>query len=178
MFKRRYKYKYGLRKSKKRYSNETTSFTFKDTGITGTTTGPVKESKLGQILVQSATLQGTRKVKNMTLSITSFGNTVPLYCAVVYCPGGTAPSSLTPGSDSLRVGSELYEPNQNVIMQFMMNPVKTDTMVNTQVQTFKTRLARNLDSNDYIALIYCPAIASATDQDIQVSGTFNYAIAY
>lgn len=175
MFRRR-RYYGGIRRSKKRYSNETTSIAISQSVLNSTF--PVFEGNLGYTLVPNVTTQGTRKVKNMTISLSAVGCTEPLLCAIVYCPGGLRPSTLTPGDTTTGSGSVLYEPNQNIIMQFVLNPSKNDTFVNTNVQTFRTRLARNLDSNDYIALICRPAIGLSAATNVKVCGTFNYSIAY
>ena len=165
-------------RNKKRYSNETTSIAF-ESNMTNSTY-PVSGNNpqiRGFTLVGSTTIQGTRKVKNMTISLSSIGPPVPLLCAVVYCPGGMQPQELHIATNP-NSGTDLYEPSQNVIMQFVLNPSITATLVNTNVQTFRTRLARNLDSNDYIALIVKPAFDIANAAPVKVSGVFNYAIAY
>lgn len=179
MYKKR---NYTPRYKKVRYSNETTCLNI-SSQVTGgqTPTIPVySDGALGFVLVKAADLQGTRKVKNMLLSISSYGNQVPLLCAIVYVPQGTSPSNITPSNVANRTGSSLYEPNQNVIMQFVMNPIDPTSGAGSDVQNFKTRLARNLDSGDSIMLVMCPAYPTAqgTDQTIRVAGTFNYAISY
>ena len=167
------------RYKKVRYSNETTCINLASSIDQDTTpTLPVIDSKRGSILIAPTTLQGTRKAKNFLLSISSFGNTVPLLCAVVYVPQGTDPSTITPSVTTSRTGSSLYEPNQNVIMQFVMNPVDPSSGIGSDVQNFKTRLARNLDSGDSIQLVFCPAYSSSNAQTVHIAGTFNYAISY
>ena len=124
---------------------------------------------------------GTRKCKNFTLTIVSKASdndfNKPIYFALIFVPEGTVPGSL-------RIGSELtpgqqgqpttltslsyYEPNQNVIMQGFID--------NSQVYRFKTRLARNLNSGDTIAIIWRP-FADYTDSGL-FSYTLNYAMAY
>ena len=170
-FKPRYK--------KIRYSNETTSINISSSLTENTTpTLPVYEgNKKGAILVSAASVQGTRKVKNMTLSLSTIGNQVPLLCTVVYVPQGTDPSDVQAASSSDRAGMSLYEPNQNVIMQFVINPVFT-TGQGSETQVYRTRLARNLDSGDSIMLLFAPAYSLGTAQTVKVVGTFNYAISY
>lgn len=171
-FKPRYK--------KVRYSNETTAINVTSTiEANNQGTNPVfTNGKKGLILVEPTQLQGTRKAKNMLLSISTVGNTVPLLCAIVYVPQGTEPSDVGFATEASRSGHSLYEPNQNVIMQFVLNPVKSDTNVGSDVQTFKTRLARNLDSGDSIMFVYAPAFASDNQMTVKIAGTFNYAISY
>ena len=177
MYRRRRGYNSFKRASKKvRYSNETSCVAI-DSGYTGMGTMPIIDNKVGAILVAATDLQGTRKCKNFTLSLTSQGNTVPLICALIYCPGGLQPNNLGAPNPDARAGVSLYEPNQNVIMQFVMNPV-LDTNAGSDVQVFRTRLARNLDSGDYIALIFTPARAPSAQETVHIRGTLNYAISY
>lgn len=169
-FKTRYK--------KVRYSSETTSLNVTDQiSANNMPTIPANlPNAKGMTLVAPAQIQGTRKVKNMTLSVASTGNTVPLLCAVVYVPQGTLASDLTPGPNNL-TGASLYEPNQNVIMQFVMNPIGQGGE-GSNVQVFRTKLARNLDSGDSIVFVAVPAASSSTAQNVTIVGTFNYAISY
>ena len=168
-FKTRYK--------KVRYSSETTSLNVTDQIQAGAlTTFPTGANAKGMTLVAPAQIQGTRKVKNMTLSVASTGNTVPLLCAIVYVPQGTLASDLTPGPAGLN-GASLYEPNQNVIMQFVMNPIGGQGE-GSNVQVFRTKLARNLDSGDSIVFVAVPATATAAANNVTIVGTFNYAISY
>ena len=171
------------RKSFKRvtYSNETTSFNTTTTISSGQTPNFPSfgegSANMGLVLVAPVTNQGRRKVKNFTLSISTNGNNVPLVGVLVYVPQGTNPSTLLIGQNSSQSGASLYEPNQNVIMQFVLNPVSAD-LNGSEVQRFYSRLARNLDSGDRICLILVPAVAGSSDQSINLTGTLNYAITY
>ena len=171
-FKTRYK--------KVRYSSETTSLNVTDTiAANAMSTFPFVQGPptyKGMTLVTPASIQGTRKVKNMTLSVSSTGNRVPLLCAIVYVPQGTLASDVMPGPLNL-TGASLYEPNQNVIMQFVMNPIGTSGE-GSNVQVFRTKLARNLDSGDSIVFVAVPAKADPNPQTVTIVGTFNYAISY
>ena len=162
------------------YSNETTSFNTTTVITAGATPNFPSfgegASNMGLVLVAPVTNQGKRKCKNFTLSISTKGNSVPLVGVLVYVPEGTNPSTLLIGNAS-QSGASLYEPNQNVIMQFVLNPVGT-TFAGSDVQRFYSRLARNLDSGDRICLILVPAVAANDSQDINVTGTLNYAISY
>lgn len=164
-----------------KYSNETTSFnTTTDISSGQTPNFPSfgeGASNMGLILVAPVTNQGRRKVKNFTLSISTKGNSVPLVGTLVYVPQGTNPSTILIGQNTSQSGASLYEPNQNVILQFVLNPVGTD-FNGSDVQRFYSRLARNLDSGDRIMLILVPAIASEESQSINITGTLNYAISY
>lgn len=170
---------YKPRYKKVRYSNETTSLNCSSSVDANTQpTIPVYSDTgaKGLILVAPTNIQGTRKVKNMTLSVSSAGNNVPLLCSVVYVPQGTSASNLTPSSDN-ETGASLYEPNQNVIMQFVMNPV-VSTNTGSNVQVFRTKLARNLDSGDKIVFVATPAYGYDAAQTVRIVGTFNYAVSY
>lgn len=171
---------YSARRYKKvRYSNETSTFNITtNIAAASTTSFPDYQGNLGKTLVSAAEIQGTRKVKNMTLSISTSQISVPVLCTVVYVPQGTQPSGLTVNGSGTESPSSLYEPNQNVIMQFVLNPVYANGE-GSCVQRFKTRLARNLDSGDCIKLIMAPSTAlTAPLNGFNVTGTFNYAISF
>jgi hypothetical protein len=123
------------------------------------------------LLVPSSSVQGTRKVKNITLKFISTPLRVPLIFAVVYVPEGVDIERLTLGKGTADAPVSLYEPAQNVIMhgQFVTQALGP--------QVFHTRLARNLQSNDAIWLLCCPLVA--TDQwDSDIDIICNYAICY
>ena len=163
---------------KQRYSNETSIFNIvSHLDANQAPTYPTFNNKIGYSLVPSTTVQGTRKVKNMTLSISASSLATPMVGAVVYVPAGTNCSTIAHPAANGDPAS-LYEPNQNVIQQFVLNPVEADSLVNTTVQRFRTRLARNLESGDEIRLVLSPLYASDSAYDAKVSGSFNYAIAY
>ena len=171
---------YSSRRYKKvRYSNETSTFNINSTiAAESTASFPIYSGVLGKTLVSAAQIQGTRKVKNMTLSISTSQIPVPVLCTVVYVPQGTDPGSITINGSGNTNPSSLYEPNQNVIMQFVLNPVY-DNGEGSCVQRFKTRLARNLDSGDTIKLVMAPATSMSQQLDnFKVTGTFNYAISF
>lgn len=187
-----------------KYSNETVCVNAIATGLVnaGATfpqnpnpspgTGEIKK---GILVVPSTTLMGNRKVKNFTLKIVSRGNESPIIGALVYLPEGTSPSDL---SSQLSTQS-LYEPNQNVIMTFMIPPscernaqgYVLDTYTPPTV-TVSNRLARNLSSGDSVVLVFTAVddinagdgSARSEDPDsptkdpLTISGTVNFAIKY
>ena len=114
------------------------------------------------VLIPPTDIQGTRKVKNITLRIGASTTTVTNFIfAVVYVPDGTVPNGLSTSEDE-NFGS-LYEPNQNVIMSGMFAgqlAVPSETLSDSAVSpsTFRSRLARNLNSGDSIVML----IASPT----------------
>lgn len=133
-------------------------------------------------LIPATTAQGTRKVKNLTLRILlgpsfDIDKTDPtnrsehpgsLSFVVVFVPEGTLPSAINVGDQSI----SMYEPNQNVILTGIIN--------NDQAYTFRTRLARNLNSGDsiYIVLRDNNAVTETTYTQTAAQFMLNYAIAY
>ena len=170
MYRRRRGYK--IVRSKKRYSNETTTIAFaRDFSNAETQPKTGQANTLGYTLVSAASLQGTRKVKNMTISLSSIGCPVPLICAVIYCPGGIAPSPITVPSASEAVGARMYEPNQNVILSGVIS-------TGEPAKTFYSRLARNLNSGDAIALIIKSPQNAAAVVKSGITCSLNYAMSY
>lgn len=138
---------------------------------------------------------GTRKCKNFELSLTRdvpYNYTIsgsgastqytkgeaaiaqPLLWALVYIPQGTSARPLQVGSST--AAASLYEPNQNVIISGII-PTEIKS-----VYRFKTRLARNLNSGDQIALVIRPLEEYAGDGTHKVFNTvlanLNYAISF
>lgn len=116
-----------------------------------------------QFVIDSAiqTIQGTRKVKNF--SVTFLGDIQrPTLFALVYKPEGVDIKALTPGNGSI------YEPNQNVLM--------TGIFEKGQQNKWFTRLGRNLNSGDSIVLL----IAVYSDDAIQYNwgAQITYAISF
>ena len=175
-YRRRYR---GYRSGKSRYSNETACILFEstDTFERGTTfpKGEV-ESKLyvGYPVVAATGVFGTRKAKNFEISLTTNTLESPLVCALVYVPEGTLAGNFNLGESPINNVESLYEPNQNIICQFVI-PANGESN-SPQVTKVKTRLARNLDSGDSIVMIF--GNIAATTQTFSVAGTVNYAIKY
>ena len=125
---------------------------------------------------QSATLvvapvasQGMRKVKHLTLSLASQGSVstaLDIYWALVYCPEGTNPNTITVAS-VVGQSTPLYEPNQFVmacgVMDFSAGP-----------QRITCPLSRNLNSGDRVFLI----MANPTANTINLYGVVRYAISF
>ena len=143
-----------------RYSNET----YNATNLFSLSAG----TQAHMTLISSVDAQGTRKTKNFTLLFV-FAGPVPLVFALVYVPQSQQPSTLMLGAADGPVA--LYEPNQNVIMSGYITPQSNTA------PTFRTRLARNLNSGDRICLV----VKAVTDVDINNVGLgimLNYAISY
>lgn len=88
-------------------------------------------------IVPYTTTPGTRKVKNVRLSLQS-RTLGTVWYALVYVPEGTEPS--VPATTA-----EGYQPSQYVLMQGLLTP---EMPVNA-----RTRLSRNLNSGDRICLV-------------------------
>lgn len=113
---------------------------------------PNEGSDANVIVVPAADLQGMRKVKHLTISMTGpYGTTSTsqnVYWALVYVPAGTQPNVLN------TTGTNLYEPNQ-----FVMNCGIIDTDAGP-VRLYSP-VSRNLNSGDSIVLVI-KAPSSAT----------------
>lgn len=176
-YRRRHRYTVARPLKTTKYSNETYAssvlLTSSNPGQHGIASLSIIPDVIGGVL-------GTRKCKNFTLRIyahetTSLlsGNSTHLRSSVafalVFIPEGTEASVIQFGSDSAK---SLYEPNQNVILSGLLD--------SSQVYTFKTRLARNLNAGDKIALVcydlYVPQEGATTTTLLAFS--CNYAISF
>lgn len=163
-----------------KYSNETYNFS-----VQTTNPNPGTEVSDYIAMITPVSTQGTRKCKNFTLTIAN--NADPFFWALVYVPQGTTPSPLNIGTiNNEHMGAaSLYEPNQNVILSGVANNSSTpgaDLTVNPRGITVisRTRLARNLNSGDYIAFVY-RSFARYTDANsgrILAMVQLNYAISF
>ena len=151
-----------------KYSNETVAFDLdlEDASIDAGDTWPRKdnpqegENPKGILVVPASNIMGNRKVKNFTIKVGTKNSNSPIYGALVYVPEGTIAGDL--GTNSLY--KSLYEPNQNVIAQFIIPPNCNRKLEDghyfvidsqsSQMVTVSTRLARNLSSGDCIVLIF------------------------
>jgi hypothetical protein len=121
------------------------------------------------------TIPGTsnvRKVKNPTLRLVSAPASTPvaILWILAYVPQGFDTFKINMGVAGSAPVS-VYEPNQNVIVSGMLTPSGTADPV-----TYRSRLARNLDSGDKILLsFYNP---NAQGINVSISYTFHYAICY
>lgn len=121
---------------------------------------------------------GTRKCKNFSLQIalqpnpsTPADQLIPVLFALVFVPEGNNASPLHSGStfnDGKLTALSLYEPNQNVILQGVVD--------GKQIYKFKTRLSRNLNSGDTIQLVWTPIGSFSADS--MFIFTLNYALAF
>ena len=164
-----------------KYSNETYG-----TNIYGLTL--LNSSIQKQVpMVPNTTVLATRKCKNFTLRIgivesryntTRVNDGFLLHWALVFVPQGLSPSNLVlseaNAAEAQPTSISVYEPNQNVIMQGVITDM--------QAYTYKTRLARNLNSGDSIYLVTCfysSRTGEATETaDFLAAATLNYAVSY
>ena len=145
-----------------KYSNETVSYTVNLEKNAGA------KVSASYIVVPSSTIFGVRKTKNYTMyiDVCSHDNAPATLCwALVFVPSGQNPGDVNFSGPNV---TAYYEPNQNVIA--------AGIATNKELVRVKTRLARNLSSGDYIALILCAPPNSQYTAD--VTFTCNYAIAF
>lgn len=160
---RKYKKAYGSHRPLKtvKYSNETSNITSSFSLTAG--------SQIAAPLISESSIQGVRKAKNFSLKIL-YAGTAPLMFVLVYVPEDQKVGSITRGTP--QAPASLYEPNQNVIMSGYIVPN------NSQAQTFRTRLARNLNSGDSIQIAIACASSSDTVNNADIGISLNYAITF
>ena len=146
-YRRPYKRARGGKKIK--YSVQQKAFSFVADGGTSTS----------QIIVPPTTLEGMRKVKHLTVNLTSTTEST-FYWVLAYVPQGTTATAI-----NLTSTAGMYEPNQ-----FVMNCGIIDT--NAGPIRLSTPLARNLNDGDAIYLIVLPN----TGSNVSIYGTVRYAI--
>lgn len=144
-----------------KYSNETTNVTGDFTLAAG--------GQVGCPLISAIDTQGTRKAKNFTMRFVYSGQT-PLLFALVYVPAQQKAAQLTLGTP--QQPASLFEPAQNVIMSGYIAPAANE------VQTFRTRLARNLNSGDHIDILLKSAVVGAAINNQVIGIILNYAITF
>lgn len=155
-----------------RYSNETYNVTFQYQWAAVPTSQAVT-------MIPASDVQGLRKVKNFTISISQSPTTnsqgvvqfaSSFIYALVYVPAGTTANAITIGSGN--AAASLYEPNQNVICSGVCDSASGQLRISS-------RLARNLNSGDSIALVFRPTHTTGTEgNNTRASVTLNFAIAY
>ena len=160
---RKYKKAYGSRRPLKtvKYSNETSNITSSFSLTAG--------SQITAPLISASSIQGVRKAKNFSLKIL-YSGTAPLMFVLIYVPQEQSVKAITRGTP--QAPASLYEPNQNVIMSGYIVPN------NSQAQTFRTRLARNLNSGDSIQIALACASATDTVDNAIIGISLNYAITF
>lgn len=94
------------------------------------------------VVVPSSSVEGVRKVKNLTISLAYSTNSTinqrTIYWALVYVPEGTVPNYLNSSGD-------LYQPSQWVLSSGILNTIQGKSRIYTP-------LAKNLNKGDSIYL--------------------------
>ncbi|UJP31654.1 cap [Donkey kirkovirus Hetian-58] len=154
--------------------------------LDGNVTIPHSQQISGPI-IPSTTVQGQRKVKNMSIDLAVGKTTVsggttaengefntPILFAVVYHPEGTEVNNMaTTRLTASGVLTQAYVPEQNVIFMRMLSPVEGS--VHCQIP-----LSRNINAGDSIDLIVFHPLAHSHGSTLKfVFGyNFQYSIAY
>jgi hypothetical protein len=110
---------------------------------------------------------GDMKVKNFTLRIAiGEGCPCPIAFALVYVPYTVEESGLKLSVGTATAPMQLYDPPQNVIMAGTL-PMTPGVPV-----TFHSRLARNMEPQDKIVLLFNPIYNNASQEDWKVPFDF------
>jgi len=114
----------------------------------------------GQEIVPATTVQGMRKVKHITISLSKLGaaENAPFFWALVFVPQGYSANPL--GAP----GGSLYEPNQYVMACGCIDPDAGPIRI-------RSPIARNLNSGDSVSLV----IGSIAPSKIY-AGVVSYAV--
>jgi hypothetical protein len=97
-------------------------------------------------IIPATNIQGMRKVKHITISLTDISSSAELFWAIVYVPQGTTPNALFSITGSVSNPGSLYEPNQFVMNCGVIDPDAGPIRLSSP-------LSRNLNSGDSIFLI-------------------------
>ena len=169
-FRRRY-----ARSIKKKYSFEQTSVQLAVPGYTADNPN-VLEGQVSVPIVPPVTINGMRKVKNITIS---FGNAPAaateqyasqFYYAIVYVPQGYSPQVLrVPDTVSDEAATVMYEANQFVMSTGLVE-------LGAGPQRIFTRMSRNLNSGDSVYVIFKQV--TAAQNGYALSALITYAISY
>ena len=109
-------------------------------------------------IVPQTSVEGMRKVKHTTVTLTARADTAPIYYALVYVPEGYSANALFSSSASL------YEPNQFVMQAGVMDASAGPIRI-------RSPISRNLNSGDSIWLIY-----GSTQSNMEINYFVRYAI--
>ena len=178
---RRYRRYRAYRSARSRYSNETAYVRYtKQTGSAASAGDnfPAAEDplKVGAVIVPPSEVFGVRKVKNFTISLTTTGLTSPVVAVLIYVPQGTPASLINlAGLDNDNKAASLYNPNQNVIGQFVIPANADSSFASTR---YSTRLSRNLSSGDTVRLLFASVGPYSSEETFAIAATVNFAIKY
>jgi len=104
-----------------------------------------------------------RKVKHLTVQLSTVNSVAGIYWALVFVPEGYNPNALFP-SGTVN-GNPMYEPNQYVMNCGVCDP-------DAGPVRFSSRISRNLNSGDRLYMV----IGSASSTDTIVNGVVRYAV--
>nr|QCF59311.1 hypothetical protein 2 [Kirkovirus sp.] len=138
-------------------------------------------------IIPSTTVQGQRKVKNMSIDLAVGSTTVsggtpaengtfstPVLFAVVYHPEGTVVNEMnTSHLTSSGVLTQTYVPEQNIIFMRMLSPIEGS--IHCQIP-----LSRNINAGDSIDLIVYHPLSHSEGSTLKFNFgySFQYSIAY
>lgn len=152
------------RGSRDKYSVEQTATVAVVPAATATAPG-----QSGIVIVPPTATQGMRKVKHITVSLAQPGQVstanapTSVFWALVYVPQGTGVGTLNIGTNA---PADFYEPNQFVmnagVIDFEAGPAR-----------ISTKLSRNLNSGDQIALLLANTVSTSP---VGVQAVVRYAI--
>jgi len=115
-------------------------------------------------IVPGSDIEGMRKIKHLTVSVTSEQDLGAFFWAIVYVPQGTSPGNLTVNIGTGTTG--MYEPNQFVMNCGVIDP-------NAGPIRFSSPVSRNLNDGDAIYLLIRN---TNSDQPITYNAVVRYAI--
>ena len=122
----------------------------------------------GSLVVPPSTVQGTRTVKNFSITIPVTGNVNSEYWwALVYVPQSQTAQPLFAATQS--PDGSLYEPNQYVIASGMSDN-------NAGPIRIRSKMARKLHSGDFISLVL--GLSADSQGTNYVKGLVSYSIKY
>ena len=112
------------------------------------TSSTAQSIQRAETIVPATSIQGMRKVKHLTISLTTFqeGSTPGILYALVYVPEGYDPQPFTIPNTST-VSASLYSANQYIMSSGIID-------FNAGPQRISSRLSRNLNSGDRIMLLF------------------------
>jgi hypothetical protein len=150
-----------------RYSNET---------VSGTTGGGLAAGATYHVIVVPGVPgPGVRKVKNPTLrlAMSQPNPAFPILWALVYVPEGFPDTALKLDYGVSDNPPSLFEPNQNLIMAGVMPATGAAEPI-----TYRSRIARNLNSGDSIHLLVRGMSANVDIEEVRFIYVLNFAMCY
>ena len=144
-----------------KYSVEQTGFAY---GLPTEPTNGLRQQAV--VVVPPVDVQGMRKVKHLTVSLTQIGGDQwAFHWALVFVPQGYTPNALYSLTGS--VSGSVYEPNQFVLNAGIADPTAGPVRI-------RSPISRNLNSGDAIYLVY--GVTQAATGSVSVTGIVRYAV--